>query len=138
MQCQELDQLSNPIDSSVGAHVRQLRNEHDMSQSTLAEQLGITFQQVQKYEKGTNRVSASRLQHIAQIFRVEAAYFFDEKARGSSASKKNGATVPDHVAVAEFVAGAEGKTLARAFTQISDATLRRSIVRMVESTADHL
>src|ERR1700689_3884660 len=111
-----MSKVSNIVDVYVGARLRMRRTMLGMSQSRLGELLGVTFQQVQKYEKGTNRISASRLQHTAQILGVEAAYFFDEKARGSSASKKNGGTAPDHVAIAEFVAGAEGKALVRAFT----------------------
>jgi transcriptional regulator with XRE-family HTH domain len=79
---------TDPIDVHVGSRVRGLRLKHGMSQEKLGAQLGITFQQVQKYEKGTNRISASRPQQIAQIFGVEPAHFFDEKARGSSARKR--------------------------------------------------
>ena len=130
-----LDQINRPDDIHAAA-MRGLRVTHGMSQSKLADQLGVTFQQVQKYENGRNRISASRLQHVAQILRVDVTYFFDETARRSSASKKNGGTTPDHVAITEFVRSEEGKVLVKAFTKIGGATLRRSIVRMVESIAD--
>src|SRR5450755_1490499 len=77
----------NPIDGHVGSRVRMRRLMLKMSQSDLADGLGLTFQQVQKYEKGTNRIGASRLQHISQILQVPVPFFFD-RAPGQS-----GATV---------------------------------------------
>lgn len=70
----------NPIDAHVGARIRMRRNMLGMSQEKLGESLGITFQQIQKYEKGTNRVGASRLQAIASIMEVPPAFFFRERA----------------------------------------------------------
>ena len=67
----------NPIDKHVGSRVRMLRRMLDMSQTDLANALGLTFQQVQKYEKGSNRISASRLQHISQILQVPVPFFFE-------------------------------------------------------------
>ena len=70
----------NPIDIHVGSRIRLRRNMLGMSQEKLGESLGITFQQIQKYEKGTNRVGASRLQAIASILDVPVAFFFDDVA----------------------------------------------------------
>src|SRR3982074_2500536 len=67
----------NPIDKHVGSRVRMRRMMLSMSQTDLGDALGLTFQQVQKYEKGTNRVGASRLQHISQILQVPVAFFFE-------------------------------------------------------------
>src|ERR1700726_1701293 len=67
----------NPTDKHVGSRVRMRRLMLDMSQSDLANALGLTFQQVQKYEKGSNRVSASRLQHLSQILQVPVPFFFE-------------------------------------------------------------
>jgi transcriptional regulator with XRE-family HTH domain len=69
--------LPNPTDKYVGARVRMRRLMLDMSQTTLADALGLTFQQVQKYEKGTNRIGASRLQHISQFLQVPISFFFE-------------------------------------------------------------
>src|SRR6202163_4841128 len=66
-----------PVDKHVGSRVRMRRLMLDMSQEKLGSALGLTFQQVQKYEKGTNRIGASRLQHISHIFQVPVAFFFD-------------------------------------------------------------
>ncbi|RUY60953.1 XRE family transcriptional regulator, partial [Mesorhizobium sp. M7A.F.Ca.CA.001.13.1.1] len=68
----------NPIDIHVGSRIRLRRNMLGMSQEKLGENLGITFQQIQKYEKGTNRVGASRLQAIASILGVPVAFFFED------------------------------------------------------------
>ena len=70
----------NPTDKYVGSRVRMRRLMLGMSQEKLGEKLGLTFQQVQKYEKGTNRIGASRLQHISQILKVPVSFFFDGAA----------------------------------------------------------
>ena len=77
----------NPIDVHVGSRVRLKRTFVGMSQEKLGEKLGVTFQQVQKYEKGANRIGASRLQQIAAIFNTNVGFFF-ENAPGSSTGKK--------------------------------------------------
>ena len=69
--------VPNPIDKHVGSRVRMRRMMLSMSQTTLGDELGLTFQQVQKYEKGTNRISASRLQHSAHILQVPVTFFFE-------------------------------------------------------------
>jgi transcriptional regulator with XRE-family HTH domain len=98
-----------------------------MSQEKLGDALGITFQQVQKYEKGTNRVSASRLQHIAQILQVPATFFFEDTPDMPSARAEN-ATDP----IMDFMATSEGLALAKTFMRIGNKQVRRRIVDLVE------
>src|SRR5436189_681918 len=76
---------ANPVDVHVGSRVRLRRMMLGMSQEKLGESLGITFQQIQKYEKGTNRIGASRLQHIARVLTMPVSYFF-EGAPGMAAA----------------------------------------------------
>jgi transcriptional regulator with XRE-family HTH domain len=96
--------------------------------------LGLTFQQVQKYEKGTNRVGASRIQQISEILQVPVSFLFEGGPSGSPrADGGSEGTSPAYVS--DFLATAEGLALTRAFTRIADAKLRRSIVEMVEQIA---
>ena len=106
-----------------------------LSQGKLAEGLGLTFQQVQKYEKGMNfRIGASRLQHVASILQVPVAFFFE--GLPSADEPKNHAGGLSHAAVFEFLATTDGVRLARAFARIRDAKLRRSIVDVAEQISD--
>ena len=123
----------NPIDKHVGNRVRMRRLMLNMSQTKLADALGLTFQQVQKYEKGANRIGASRLQHTSQILGVPVEYFF-EGAPGQS-PKPNGKHAPSWDYVTEFIATAEGIALIKAFTRLRSAELRRSVVALVEEIA---
>jgi transcriptional regulator with XRE-family HTH domain len=121
----------NAVDRHVGARIRMQRMVGGLSQTKLGKAVGITFQQVQKYEKGTNRVSASRLQQIANVLEVTPDFFFDgasAKAVGKSGSKE--AAVID-----EFVSSRDGIALSQAFTRIRDVKIRRSIVLLVEQIA---
>ncbi len=107
-----------------------------MSQEKLGEKLGVTFQQVQKYEKGANRIGASRLQQIAAIFNTNVGFFF-ENAPGSSTGKNGGmaeADSPDYVV--DFLSCSEGLQLNRAFVKISDPNTRKKIVELVKQLAD--
>jgi len=124
--------LPDPIDKHVGARVRMQRMMLSMSQEKLAAGLGITFQQVQKYEKGTNRISASRLQQIAAILGVPVHFFFDG-APGSSESNHAATDELPYDQVLAFVTSADGLALVRAFTRIKYSALRRSIVQMVQA-----
>ncbi len=104
-----------------------------MSQEKLGESLGITFQQVQKYEKGTNRVGASRLQNIAAILNVPVSFFFED-APGDAATgglQENSSTY-----VVNFLSSSEGLQLNRAFVRIVDPKVRRRIIDLVKSLAD--
>ena len=125
----------NPIDIHVGSRIRLRRNMLGMSQEKLGENLGITFQQIQKYEKGTNRVGASRLQAIASILGVPVAFFFAD-APGQEAVPGRGFAEDASMAFAvEFCGSPEGLQLNRAFVKIADAKVRRRIIDLVKSLA---
>jgi transcriptional regulator with XRE-family HTH domain len=103
-----------------------------MSQEQLGEALGLTFQQVQKYEKGTNRVSASRLQQMAHILKVPITFFFE----GAPGYDETGQYPPFSGYVTEFLATKDGLVLCNAFTRIADGTIKRAIVDLVATIAD--
>jgi transcriptional regulator with XRE-family HTH domain len=106
-----------------------------MSQEKLGDALGLTFQQVQKYEKGTNRIGASRLQHISSILHVPVAFFF-EGAPDLMDARTDGTTgSPSPAYVSDFLATTDGLALTKAFMRITDAKLRRRIVDLVEQIA---
>ena len=126
--------VPNPIDKHVGSRVRMRRMMLTMSQTKLGDALGLTFQQVQKYEKGTNRISASRLQQSAHILQVPVTFFFEGGPSVPGAPHAKG-TAPSPAYVSDFLATSEGHALIKAFTQIKDAKLRRRIVGLVEEIA---
>ncbi|MBN9020093.1 MAG: helix-turn-helix transcriptional regulator [Rhizobiales bacterium] len=123
----------NPIDIHVGSRVRLRRMMQGMSQEKLGESLGITFQQIQKYEKGTNRIGASRLQHIASVLEVPVSFFFEDAP--GAATEPGFAESRPAAFVTDFLASAEGLQLNKAFVRIKDAKLRRRIVELVRSIA---
>ena len=126
----------NPIDKHVGSRVRMRRRMLHMSQTDLGNALGLTFQQVQKYEKGRNRVSASRLQHMSNILQVPVPFFFeDAPASIGWPAVEESVDAPSPSFVSDFLATSEGLDLVKAFTCIGDAKLRRAIVRVVEQIA---
>jgi transcriptional regulator with XRE-family HTH domain len=104
-----------------------------MSQEKLGDALGLTFQQVQKYEKGTNRIGASRLQQMSNILQVPVAFFFD--GAPDMPGSLRGKDAPSPTYVAEFLATSDGLALTKAFMQIEDPKLRRRIVDLVEQIA---
>lgn len=124
----------NPIDIHVGSRVRLRRMMVGMSQEKLGEQLGITFQQIQKYEKGTNRIGASRLQHIARVLTVPVSFFFEDAPGGApqqpGMGEENSASF-----VVDFLSTSEGIQLNRAFVSIKDARVRRKIIDLVRALA---
>ncbi|ERM03338.1 Cro/Cl family transcriptional regulator [Brucella intermedia 229E] len=122
-----------PIDVHVGSRIRLRRNMLGLSQEKLGENLGITFQQIQKYEKGTNRVGASRLQAISAILNVPVSFFFED-APGSS-NQAGFAEDNEATYVVDFLNSNEGVQLTRAFTKISDPKVRRKIIDLVKSLA---
>src|SRR5882762_5249549 len=114
----------NPIDKHVGSRVRMRRMMLSMSQEKLGGALGLTFQQVQKYEKGTNRIGASRLQQISHILQVPVAFFF-EGAPAIPGDRTDGAgEAPSPAYVSDFLATSDGLSLTKAFMRIKDAKLR--------------
>jgi transcriptional regulator with XRE-family HTH domain len=124
----------NPIDKYVGSRVRMRRMMLGMSQEKLGNALGLTFQQVQKYEKGTNRIGASRLQQISNILQVPVSFFFDG-APDTGMRPNELSEAPSPLYVADFLATSDGLALTRAFMRISDSKLRRKIVELVEQMA---
>jgi transcriptional regulator with XRE-family HTH domain len=128
---QRVKKTPNPIDQHVGSRVRMRRMMLGMSQATLGDGLGITFQQVQKYEKGTNRMGAGRLQHISHILQIPVPFLFEGAAQLTGQSKGNGAaTSPAYVS--EFLATSDGLALTKAFMRIKEIKVRRRIVELVE------
>ena len=126
----------NPTDKHVGGRVRMRRMMLGMSQTELGNNIGLTFQQVQKYEKGTNRIGAGRLQQIARILKVPVAFFFEGSPReGGAASETDQAPLPSYVN--DFLATSDGLALTKAFMQIKDANLRRRIVSLVQDITDN-
>lgn len=124
----------NPIDIHVGSRVRLRRMMMNMSQEKLGESLGITFQQIQKYEKGTNRIGASRLQHIARVLSVPVSYFFED-APGGSAQVGGFAESQAASHVVDFLSSSEGLQLNRAFVRIKDPKVRRKLIELVRAIA---
>ena len=124
----------NPIDIHVGSRVRFRRMLLGMSQEKLGEKLGLTFQQVQKYEKGINRIGASRLQRIAEVLRTSPAFFFeqDDLEAPSLAGLDLSAPVDP---VTEFLRSKEGLVLNRAFMKIEDRRIRETIISLVKAMA---
>ncbi|ULJ76346.1 helix-turn-helix domain-containing protein [Rhizobium gallicum] len=119
----------NAIDVYVGGRLRLRRKVLGLSQGSLAEVLGITFQQVQKYEKGMNRIGASRLQRIAEILRVPVGFFFENNASASPDVEPRRET--DDVTL--FMTSNEGVALSRAFLAIDDPNVRQKLLALTRS-----
>jgi transcriptional regulator with XRE-family HTH domain len=120
----------SPIDKQVGSRVRIRRLTLKMSQMKLADALGMSFQQVQKYEKGINRIGAGRLQHIAQILQVPATFFFEDMPALAGVWDKSATASPE--AFMDFIATSEELALAKAFMRIRNMQIRHRIVALVE------
>ena len=118
----------NPIDRHVGSRVRMRRKMLAMSQTKLGDALGVTFQQVQKYEKGTNRIGAGRLQQISHILQVPVVFFFEDAPNASP-------QVP-MAHIDAFVSDSNGLRLIGAFMRIDNIALRRRIAMLVQKIAD--
>ncbi len=122
-----MDKSMHPIDQYVGARVRMRRIELKMSQVELGQTIGVSFQQVQKYEKGSNRISASRLEKIAAALQVPVSFFFDGLPdEGEAMTTKPS---PDFL---ELMTASEGLSLVKAFMRIKSSRMRRCIVELVE------
>jgi transcriptional regulator with XRE-family HTH domain len=117
----------HPVDRHVGLRVRMRRKEIGVSQERLAEALGITFQQVQKYERGANRVSASKLWEIATALRTNVGYFYEGLGARASAPAED---------TQSFMLSGEGLELMSSFPRIAEPTVRRKIVELVRAVAD--
>jgi len=106
----------------------------EMSQEKLGNALGLTFQQVQKYEKGANRIGVGRLQHISQVLQVPISFFFEGAPTLPGVKVANGAA-PSPSYVSDFLATSDGLTLTKAYMQIKEPELRRRIVNLVKEIA---
>jgi transcriptional regulator with XRE-family HTH domain len=124
----------NPVDKHVGSRVRLRRMMLGMSQEKLGDALGLTFQQVQKYEKGANRIGASRLQHISHILQIPVPFFFEGAPHVPGQPEPIG-EAPWPAYVSEFLATIEGLALTKAFMEIEEPSLRRRIVQLVQAIA---
>ena len=123
----------NPTDVYVGGRVRMRRKLLGLSQEKLGEKLGITFQQIQKYEKGTNRVGASRLQDMASALEVPISFFFPDT---SPAGEVTGMQEEGAAFMMDFMSTAEGLDLSRCFVRIRSDKVRRKVVELVRVLAD--
>jgi transcriptional regulator with XRE-family HTH domain len=126
--------IPDEIDKHVGGKVRMRRLMLDMSQEKLAGELGVTFQQVQKYEKGTNRISASRLQQIASILQVPVAVFFEGLPGGAGAATAAGADAVRDIHA--FLMTPHGVAFAKALMRMDDQPVRAALLVLVELIAD--
>ena len=128
---------ANAVDAQIGNRVRVRRMLVSMSQEKLGELLKVTFQQVQKYERGANRVSASRLFQIAKVLGVPIGYFFDNLTVADDGVQTPGFAEPsnEEAGMMEFLNTREGIELNRAFQRIIDPAKRRAVVELVRSMA---
>ena len=126
---------ANPIDVHVGSRVRLRRMLLGMSQEKLGEHLGLTFQQIQKYEKGINRIGASRLYDLSQVLSVPVQFFYEELVVAPAGGAAGFAERPAESYAVEFLGSREGLELNKAFARISDPKVRRSIVDLVRAFA---
>ena len=123
----------NPTDQHIGARVRMRRKMLAMSQTQLADALGITYQQVQKNETGINRIAAGRLQQISHILQVPVAFFFEGAPNAAAPHCSHGSALST-AQIDDFVSGSDGLRLIGAFMRIN-AALRRRIVMLVQEIA---
>lgn len=123
---------SDPVDVHLGAQVRLARNSRDMTQQQLGDALGITFQQVQKYEKGTNRIGGARLWEIAKALDVPPAYFFDGLAASADAETETSGTARN---VMTFATTREGVQLITRFRAIESDATRRAFLDLIGTMA---
>ena len=129
------DRTPNPVDLHVGARIRMRRKILGVSQERLADDLGLTFQQVQKYERGANRVSASKLYEIARSLQAPISYFFDGLADPLTAQEQYAPSGDDRF-VHDFLMTSEGLELATIFPKIKRGRVRRKVLDLVRAMAD--
>ncbi|MDP9137430.1 MAG: helix-turn-helix transcriptional regulator [Pseudomonadota bacterium] len=126
---------ANPVDVHVGNRIRMRRVLIGMSQEKLGDRLGLTFQQVQKYEKGSNRVSASRLFAISEVLGVTLQFFYDGMPGAVTATAVEPAAGEGGDPLADLLSSAEGRELSQAFTKIRSAEVRRRILDLIRAIA---
>jgi transcriptional regulator with XRE-family HTH domain len=130
-----MTRVIKPIERHVGGRVRLRRTLLGMSQGQLGKALGVTFQQVQKYEKGQNRIGASRLQQIGKLLDIPVSYFFEGAPADVETAPLGLEDGGNTAYVADFVSTKEGQQLIRAFVRIEDVTVRKKILDLVEAMA---
>jgi transcriptional regulator with XRE-family HTH domain len=128
-----MSKAPNPIDKLVGVRVRMRRMIKGLSQEKLGEALGVTFQQIQKYEKGLNRISASRLERLSRALDAPAGYFLESTGSPTGGFAEAGDESAD---VMHFLSTTEGVELNRAFRKIRSASVRRRIIDLVVQLAE--
>lgn len=128
----DLDRSPNPIDRHVGLRIRLRRRELGVSQERLADSIGLTFQQVQKYERAANRVSASKLWEVARALRTSVTYFYD----GLSEAVADPSAGEDDDTVQAFLLTPEGMEMAALFPQIRRSRVRRRLLELVRAMAE--
>ena len=128
----------NPVDVHVGSRVRYRRMIIGMSQEKLGERMNLTFQQIQKYEKGTNRIGASRLFQLSKILEVPVGYFFEDAfANAAPAQAMQGLHEPEQEGyLLDFLNSREGLDLNKAFARIQDPKVRRRVIDLVRALSD--
>ena len=127
----EADNGANPIDRHVGLRIRMRRKELGLSQERLAEAVGLTFQQIQKYERAANRVSASKLWELSRALDAPVTYFYEGLAEAEEAD----APIPRE-GMQDFLMSADGLELAIAFPRISQPRLRRKLVELIRALVE--
>ena len=133
----------DPVDVNAGVRLKIRRNLIGLSQGDLGKASGLTFQQIQKYERGTNRMSASRLKQFSNILSVPVSYFFDEMptsftTQGFAESKQESLDIPEHVADDSYdlLQRRETIDLIRAYYKIQDPKQRRKVFELIRSMSD--
>lgn len=138
MQVEQMTKTSsrgpNPIDIHVGSRIRLRRQLMKMSQEKLGDELGVTFQQVQKYERGANRVGASRLYRLSRVLEVPVQFFFE--GLSDQAPVKAMADNDQTPVVYDFIQSSDGVSLAESFSRIKDAKVRRRVLELVRTLAN--
>ncbi len=132
----DLQRKPNPVDIHVGSRIRMRRRVMGLSQDDLASQLGLTFQQVQKYERGTNRVSASKLFGIAVVLQAPVSYFFDGLSEPESLGGSSVRDDATETAIRSFLNTTEGLELARRFPLIPKGRLRKQVLELVRALGE--
>jgi len=132
----DVQRKPNPVDVHVGGRIRLRRRVTGLSQEDLARALELTFQQVQKYERGTNRVSASKLFAIADVMGVPVNYFFQGLPGPDPTDHKHRPGPDDEGAIRAFLETSEGLELARRFPLIPKGRLRKQVLELVRALTE--
>ncbi len=128
--------VPHPIDTHVGMRVRLKRTMLGLSQEKLGGSLGVTFQQVQKYEKGSNRISASRLQSLSEILEVPVSFFFEDVPGTQKPTVGQFAEGEASNYFVDFLSSSEGIQLIKAFTNIKDTNIRKKVIDLTRAIAN--